>query len=227
MWREQAITEWSRRMISIIACCHSAKLCAHAAWSFSWQDYIRPTPPFQWCTESEIFDSDSIPALAEYTSTHSDSDTHLSFAFWLLLWLQIECYKLFTKCSKNDSCSKPDFCEKINSGSTPIFEIHKDSAWNPLLHPGRDDHYPVCRLDIRQDSEFATGYGYPKTTFKREPVSSEISGLCEISDLILFVSYFASQRKNYSLVFSFLRVLCKLKHFWLDVRHPQQTTIRE
>jgi len=24
-------------------------------------------------------------------------------------------------------------------------------------------------LDIRQDSEFATGYGYPKTTLKREP----------------------------------------------------------
>jgi len=33
----------------------------------------------------------------------------------------------------------------------------------------RDDHYPACRLDIRQDSEFATGYGYPKTAFKREP----------------------------------------------------------
>ena len=33
----------------------------------------------------------------------------------------------------------------------------------------RDDHYPVCRLDIRQDSEFATGYEYPKTAFKREP----------------------------------------------------------
>jgi len=33
----------------------------------------------------------------------------------------------------------------------------------------RDDHYPVCRLDIRQDCEFATGYGYPKTAFKREP----------------------------------------------------------
>jgi len=33
----------------------------------------------------------------------------------------------------------------------------------------RDDHYPVCRLDIRQDSEFATGYGYPKTAFEREP----------------------------------------------------------
>jgi len=33
----------------------------------------------------------------------------------------------------------------------------------------RDDHYPVGRLDIRQDSEFATGQGYPKTAFKREP----------------------------------------------------------
>jgi len=33
----------------------------------------------------------------------------------------------------------------------------------------RDDHYPVCRLDIRQDSQFATGYGYPKTAFKWEP----------------------------------------------------------
>jgi len=28
---------------------------------------------------------------------------------------------------------------------------------------------PVCRLDIRQDSEFSIGYGYPKTAFKREP----------------------------------------------------------
>ena len=31
---------------------------------------------------------------------------------------------------------------------------------------------PVCRLDIRQDSEFGTGYGYPKTGFKREPDTS-------------------------------------------------------
>ena len=28
--------------------------------------------------------------------------------------------------------------------------------------PIRDDHYPVYRLDIRLDSELATGYGYPK-----------------------------------------------------------------
>jgi len=28
---------------------------------------------------------------------------------------------------------------------------------------------PVWRLDIWQDSEFATGYGYPKSVLKREP----------------------------------------------------------
>ena len=33
-WREQAITEWSRRVISIVACYHGAKLCAHAARDF-------------------------------------------------------------------------------------------------------------------------------------------------------------------------------------------------
>jgi len=32
----------------------------------------------------------------------------------------------------------------------------------------RDYHYPICWLDIRQDSEFATGYGYPKSALKRE-----------------------------------------------------------
>jgi len=38
-----------------------------------------------------------------------------------------------------------------------------------LFVSDRDDRYPVSWLDIRQDSEFATGYGYPKTAFKREP----------------------------------------------------------
>jgi len=38
-----------------------------------------------------------------------------------------------------------------------------------LCMRSRDDHYPVCRFDIRQDSEFATGYEYPKTAFEQEP----------------------------------------------------------
>jgi len=50
----------------------------------------------------------------------------------------------------------------------------------------RDDHYPVCRLDIRQDSEFATGYGCPKTDFKREP---DTDRYIEDSDLWKKVAY--------------------------------------
>jgi len=33
-WHEQAIIEWLRRMISIVACCRSVTLCAHAARVF-------------------------------------------------------------------------------------------------------------------------------------------------------------------------------------------------
>jgi len=40
MWREQAILEWSRRLISIVAFCHSAKLCADAARDFRSEQYL-------------------------------------------------------------------------------------------------------------------------------------------------------------------------------------------
>jgi len=40
MWPEQAIIESSRRrVISIVACCRGAKLCAHAAQDFRSQQY--------------------------------------------------------------------------------------------------------------------------------------------------------------------------------------------
>jgi len=42
-----------------------------------------------------------------------------------------------------------------------------NTAINLQLHP-RDDHYPVCRMDIRPDSKFSTGYGYPKRVFLLE-----------------------------------------------------------
>jgi len=49
---------------------------------------------------------------------------------------------------------------------------------------------------------------------KSNTVSSEISDLCEIIDLVLFFSYFASQKKEIkSGNYFFLFVLCKLKHF--------------
>jgi len=39
-WREQAIIERLRRLISIVACCHIVKLCAHAARDFRSQHYV-------------------------------------------------------------------------------------------------------------------------------------------------------------------------------------------
>ena len=44
MWREQAIIEWSWHVNSIVACCHSAKLCAYAARDFLSQQYILHPP---------------------------------------------------------------------------------------------------------------------------------------------------------------------------------------
>jgi len=45
----------------------------------------------------------------------------------------------------------------------------KNFTVSSSLTASRDCHYVVCWLDIRQDSEFPTGKGYPKTAFKREP----------------------------------------------------------
>ena len=39
MWREQAIIERSWHVNSIVACCHSAKLCAYATRDFRSQQY--------------------------------------------------------------------------------------------------------------------------------------------------------------------------------------------
>ena len=52
-WHEQAIKEWSRRVISIVACCHSAKLCAHSALALRSQHYLtclfpRGSKAFNW-----------------------------------------------------------------------------------------------------------------------------------------------------------------------------------
>jgi len=58
-------------------------------------------------------------------------------------------------------------------------------------------------------------------------VSSEISDLCEISDLLVFFSYFASQNKEKNLAITFLMCVVEIKTFWLDVRYPQQAKTRE
>ena len=52
MWREQAIIEWSRRVISIVACCQGAKLCAHAARDFRSQQNGAVTRMWRSCQGS-------------------------------------------------------------------------------------------------------------------------------------------------------------------------------
>ena len=42
-WRERAVIEWSRRMISIVTCCHSVKLCALAVRAFISQQWLHQT----------------------------------------------------------------------------------------------------------------------------------------------------------------------------------------
>ena len=46
MWRKQAIIEWSWHVNSIVACCHSAKLCAYAALDFRLQQCLIFTETF-------------------------------------------------------------------------------------------------------------------------------------------------------------------------------------
>ena len=61
--------------------------------------------------------------------------------------------------------------QRLTSSETRFFvkTTHARRTQDCDAEVARDDHYPVCRLDIRQDSEFATGYGYPKSALKREP----------------------------------------------------------
>ena len=53
MWCEQAITEWSWHVNSIVACCHDAKLCAHAARDF--RTHQRQQISWSYCAASWTF----------------------------------------------------------------------------------------------------------------------------------------------------------------------------
>ena len=44
MWCEQAIMEWSRRVASIAACCHSVKFCGLAGFLIATEQPFRPCP---------------------------------------------------------------------------------------------------------------------------------------------------------------------------------------
>jgi len=52
-WPEQTIIEWSRLVISIVACCRGAKLCAHAAQDFRSQQNGAVTRMWRSCQGSD------------------------------------------------------------------------------------------------------------------------------------------------------------------------------
>ena len=54
MWCEQAITEWSCRVNSIVAFCHSAKLCTHTARAFQLQHTHKKIQNFLFFSKSKL-----------------------------------------------------------------------------------------------------------------------------------------------------------------------------
>ena len=81
MWREQSIIEWSRRVISIVACCHGAQLCAHAARDFRSQHW-NPTP-------AKIVDSCQIPLRRPGSVTEVTRVTFKVASHRIWIWLTI------------------------------------------------------------------------------------------------------------------------------------------
>jgi len=59
-----------------------------------------------------------------------------------------------------------------------------------------------------------------KTAVGHKPVSSEISDLYEISDLLLFFNYFASQNKEITPGNSFLDVCCANQNIFVRRQIP-------
>jgi len=76
----------------------------------------------------------------------------------------------------------------------------------------RDDHYPVCRLDIRQHNEFAIGYGYPKTAFKREPETDPDirNGFIDISRIQTFGKSCTLHNHSFSILRSIFSAFCAM-----------------
>jgi len=68
----------------------------------------------------------------------------------------------------------------------------------------RNDHEESCCSQKRK----VTSVRFSHIFFTAAPVSSEISDLCEISDLLSFFSYFASQNKEIKSGNNFFDVCC-------------------
>jgi len=65
-------------------------------------------------------------------------------------------------------------------------------------------------LDILQDSEFATGYGYPKTTFKREPDTDIRNVFIDIWRIQTFGKSFTLHNHSFIIFRSIFSAFCAM-----------------
>jgi len=94
-----------------------------------------------------------------------------------------------------------------------------------LHQASRDDHYPVCQVDIRPDSEFATGYGYPKTAFKQKPdTDSDIRNA--FIDISRVQTYGKSCKIIHFVSWIFGSSFSGLESWWLEVLSMMQYQCR-
>jgi len=77
-------------------------------------------------------------------------------------------------------------------------------------HQARDDHYPVSRLHIWQDSEFASGSGHPKTAFKWEPDTDIRNAFIDISRIETFGKSFTLHNHSFVIFRSIFSAFCAM-----------------
>ena len=99
MWREQAIIEWSWHVNSIVACCHSAKLCAYVTRDFRSQHrlvYIEEDYIYIWGdlnimtyvdkTLKEVYWEGIFQKIAKSESTCSTEKNLIALRHYQYLW---------------------------------------------------------------------------------------------------------------------------------------------
>jgi len=129
-WREQAIIEWSRRVISIVACCHGAKLCAHAARAF----------PIATVQDKQVLGKSKSQEVSYYTYKSSKIQKTLWLGKKLMKSFCRQHCKTFKLNMQNDTIKG----NAVISGSTEVIqtkECFKSSCvtsliclWHNILH---------------------------------------------------------------------------------------------
>jgi len=107
------------------------------------------------------------------SGTHNRLEYGNNFHHWKLSDLVVDLnYFSFPHHNPNPNLThlpKHEFLRPNNQFYQRIWYVEYYSVHVYVVWSQKFSLTPACRLDIFQDNEFVTGYGYPKTAFKREP----------------------------------------------------------